>query len=294
MRMNSRMLQGRADLDLPAPPEITTSALDPATEGEPYAFVLQATGSGITWSLESGTLPDGITLNTGTGALTGTPTESGAFASLVFRATNAGGYDEVILSLEVAASFTPFSDDFSGDLSLWDANGTIAVVTGKAQVGNNVQASIFAADYDMPTSEGSWDFDVTLAWSFIFEDHLAVWCNDTLAGRTNLIAGAAGDVGYVLRITGGAIVLYRINSSATAIKTYTGTVNTGDTVTLRCAIDGSGNRSFQVLVNGADRQTYSENVGDVPAGVGTKLGISMYASSGETADCDDVSFDETA
>lgn len=82
------------------PPVITTASLSNATEGAAYNESLAATGLVTAWSLESGTLPDGVTLGTD-GVLSGTPTENGEFGPLVFRATGPGGFDEVSLNLTV-------------------------------------------------------------------------------------------------------------------------------------------------------------------------------------------------
>lgn len=84
----------------PAPAITTTSPLPGATQGQAYSQQLLATGDVDTWSLQSGTLPDGITLSSG-GLLSGTPTQSGTFANLVVRATGPGGYDEKTYSLTV-------------------------------------------------------------------------------------------------------------------------------------------------------------------------------------------------
>lgn len=131
MDMQMQFQQGQALAKAPtavAVPEITTEALDAATEGEAYSFTLQATGSGITWTLESGTLPNGLALHPVSGEIAGTPTEAGTFGSLVFRATNAGGYDEVTLSLEVAASFD-MEAWLETAYGYWDAedNATLAM-----------------------------------------------------------------------------------------------------------------------------------------------------------------------
>lgn len=94
-------------------PVITTTALDPAAEGSAYSFQLEATGTVTAWTLESGTLPDGITLSS-SGLLSGTPTENGTFSNLVIRATGPGGFDEAEFELEVTPEFsTVRSDGFS-------------------------------------------------------------------------------------------------------------------------------------------------------------------------------------
>ncbi|MGH9753669.1 MAG: putative Ig domain-containing protein [Blastocatellia bacterium] len=60
--------------------------------GSPYNWSITATGgSGIyNYSVSSGTLPAGLTLNPTTGALSGAPTASGAF-NFAVRATDSGG-----------------------------------------------------------------------------------------------------------------------------------------------------------------------------------------------------------
>ena len=58
---------------------ITTSVLSSAVTGSAYAATLQETGGvpPYTWSISSGSLPSGLTLNPASGAITGTPTGNG-------------------------------------------------------------------------------------------------------------------------------------------------------------------------------------------------------------------------
>lgn len=65
---------------LPVPLVITTSALPGDQQGIAYAATLSASGgaSPYTWSISSGTLPAGLTLNPSSGAISGTPTASGS------------------------------------------------------------------------------------------------------------------------------------------------------------------------------------------------------------------------
>lgn len=72
-------------ITIAAPPlAITTTALPSAIENTPYTASLTATG-GVTpyvWSIASGTLPPGLTLNVG-GNVTGIPTTAGTFSFAV-------------------------------------------------------------------------------------------------------------------------------------------------------------------------------------------------------------------
>jgi hypothetical protein len=86
----------------PAPVITTTSPLPGGTQDQAYSRQLAATGTVTAWTLESGTLPTGVTLSSG-GLLSGTPTNSGTFGSLVIRATGPGGFSEVTFSLTITA-----------------------------------------------------------------------------------------------------------------------------------------------------------------------------------------------
>jgi hypothetical protein len=69
-----------------APPNITTTSLPDAKRNVGYSQTVQATG-GVTpyaWSLASGALPGGLTLNGSTGVISGTPTRKGN-SSFVIR-----------------------------------------------------------------------------------------------------------------------------------------------------------------------------------------------------------------
>lgn len=62
-------------------PEITTTALAPGVVRTPYAQTLTLLGAmpPYTWSIASGNLPPGLSLNSATGAISGTPQTSGTF-----------------------------------------------------------------------------------------------------------------------------------------------------------------------------------------------------------------------
>lgn len=83
-------------------PSITTTTLPGGKAGEAYSQTLAATGSEpITWSIESGSLPAGLTLSGDT--ISGTPTDAGTFAFTV-KAANGAGSDTKELSIVIGAA----------------------------------------------------------------------------------------------------------------------------------------------------------------------------------------------
>ena len=72
----------------PIAPIITTTSLPNGTVGTSYSQTLTATGdTPIKWSVDSGTLPVGLSLNSSTGEISGTPTAVGN-ASFTIKASN--------------------------------------------------------------------------------------------------------------------------------------------------------------------------------------------------------------
>lgn len=98
-----------ADGSVKTPPEITTTALPDAKQGEAYAFTLKATpqyGGSITWSVAGGSLPSGLKLDAATGKLSGAPAVSGRVSFSVTAEEAGGGKETVKLELNIA--FVPF------------------------------------------------------------------------------------------------------------------------------------------------------------------------------------------
>jgi hypothetical protein len=89
-------------------PVITTSSLPNGTVGEEYSQTLTATGdTPITWSKESGELPNGLTLSTA-GVISGTPTTANTF-NITVKAANAAGNDTKALAITITSAPIPVS-----------------------------------------------------------------------------------------------------------------------------------------------------------------------------------------
>ena len=85
---------------VPTKPAITTVALPDGKVGDAYSQTLAATGTNpITWGIEAGTLPDGLTLVGDT--IKGTPSKAGDFKFTV-KATNGGGSETKELTIKIA------------------------------------------------------------------------------------------------------------------------------------------------------------------------------------------------
>jgi hypothetical protein len=120
-------------VDPTSPLSIATSALDPATQGTSYSAVLDPDGGTgpVTWSLASGSLPPGLTLDPGTGTISGTPTGSGT-SYFTIQATDSSTPAQTAtatLSLEViplvpqSISFTPPASGAVGQSVTLSATG---------------------------------------------------------------------------------------------------------------------------------------------------------------------------
>jgi hypothetical protein len=97
-------------INLPAPPNITTTTLPAGTIGQPYNQAVLATGLGaLTFSIVApgtGTLPPGLTLNA-SGTITGAPTATGTFPFTVRVADTFGQSDTQALSILVSTDNPP-------------------------------------------------------------------------------------------------------------------------------------------------------------------------------------------
>ena len=179
---------GPAPSGTPAPPPqaltITTSSMPAGSVGSSYASTqLQAVGvqGQAVWSVDSGTLPDGLTLDT-SGMVTGTPTETGAFA-FVARVDDDAAMDtrNLMVSVDVLGvtitGGVTIDDAWSGRPVSFEASGQVGSVTYSAT--DNQSGGSFTASNPI-AGTASWTPGAT-AGAGIADTLLA---SDTGSGKT--------------------------------------------------------------------------------------------------------------
>ena len=116
--LRERILTGQCNvsgwyLELP-PAHITAASLPNGEVGVAYDQTLATTGgiTPYTWSIKSGILPDGLSLDTNTGAITGIPTTAGGLDLITFSVadTVVGTSSRTLnISINPAVAITPAS-----------------------------------------------------------------------------------------------------------------------------------------------------------------------------------------
>ena len=100
-------------LSVKSSPEITTESLPGGMVRLEYSQTVAATGSApLTWSVSSGALPNGLSLNGATGKISGTPTTAGDYT---FRILASNGYlpnSEKEYTITIAPAIIPVTNIF--------------------------------------------------------------------------------------------------------------------------------------------------------------------------------------
>ncbi|WBB82076.1 fibronectin type III domain-containing protein [Micromonospora sp. WMMD882] len=133
-------------LTINARPDIVVPSLALGEVGAPYSQRLTVLGgtAPFTWSIASGTLPPGLTLDSTNGSLEGTPTTVGAFGTDI-RVTDAAGASDVqqiritvqarsVVALAVSDTSVSFADEvtFTVDIGPGEAQGSVSLFNTNA------------------------------------------------------------------------------------------------------------------------------------------------------------------
>ena len=182
---------------VPTKPTITTVALPDGKVGDAYNQTLAATGTNpITWGIEAGTLPDGLTLVGDT--IKGTPSKAGDFKFTV-KATNGGGSATKELTIKVAdAEAAKYHN-----VTLTGA-GTGATGAGSHAAGTTV--NIYAGTKSGYTFNG-WTSDDVTVLSASSKNASFVMPNKDVTVKANWVYNGGGS-------SGGGYTYYTIKATA--------------------------------------------------------------------------------
>jgi len=155
-----------------APLAITTATLPSVTEGGAYSQSLTASGGTLpyTWSIISGSLPTGLTLNTSTGVISGTPTATGTFnfTAQVSDATiptlqTASQALSIVVQPVASASIT-----IDGTPATQNGRGTVTTPQFSTSGGSRLLLAFVGSDG--PSSAGSQSMTISgagLTWTLV-------------------------------------------------------------------------------------------------------------------------------
>src|SRR5438128_2572977 len=132
---------------LAAKPSITSPTTDCGTTGVPYSYQITANQAINTWG--AAPLPAGLTVNTSTGLISGTPTTAGTY-SITLSATNGNGTGTATLTLTIGAnptisSLNPTCATAGGAQFTLTVNGTNFVSTSTVKWNGTALTTTFSS-----------------------------------------------------------------------------------------------------------------------------------------------------
>jgi hypothetical protein len=243
-------------INLPPAPQITTTTLPADVEGTPYSQPLALTGglAPFTYSISTGSLPAGLSINVGTGAITGTPTGPNGTASFTVKVADSSNPVQtatqplsIAVNLPPAPSITTLS--LPSDVEGTAYNQTVVATGGLAPLTYSVSVGSLPAGLNINSSTGA---------------------------ITGMPTGPNGTASFTVKVTD------KSNPVQSASQPLSIAVNLPPppaiTTTTLPAVVEFANYSQAVAATGFGTLTYSVSVGSLPAGLG--LNSSTGAISG--------------
>ncbi len=235
------------DKGTPPPPgslSISTSSLSGGSVGTAYSATLQATGgtTPYSWSLASGSLPAGLTLNASSGIISGTPTQSGSFA----------------FTAEVTDASSPVNTATKALTIVVAAAGALAITT--ASLPNGTVGTIYSAVIQATGGTSPYTWGVS---------GVSLPAGLNLNSSTGVISGtptAAGTFSFTVQVTDAAK-----NTATKALSiTVTGSGSGGLSITTTTLPNGTLNQAYAATLQasgGTPPYTWSITSGQLPNGL---------------------------
>jgi len=223
--------------------DLSEGPLDTGTVGTPYTFDLAAIGIVLpTFTVSSGSLPAGLTLDPATGAITGTPTTAGDFA---FSVTASGTEGSVTKDYTVTILAAP------GVPPTWTANTLPSPVKGQAY-----SSSVTATALGNAPGTGAISYQIQGEASTL-PDGLTL---DPATGAVTGTPTAGGPYDFTIAAT---------NEFGFVTQRFTGTIGVPPTWTDKVLAGPTRNRRYtdSVTATGSGPITYAVTSGRLPAGL---------------------------
>ncbi len=222
------------------PLAITTTSLPSGLAGTPYSGATLASSGGtgaVTWSVPPGSLPPGLSLGGGTGAITGTPTTGGT-TTFTVTATDSGSPAQVAtksLSITIASPPTLTS------IAVTPASPTIPNGTSQQFTATGTYSDSSTADI---TSSVTWASD-TPAVATISAAGLAHGVSPGTSTISATLGSVSGNTLLTVASTNHPPTVsaggpYTVAEGGTVTLTATGSDPDGDTLTYAWDLDGNG------------------------------------------------------
>jgi len=263
------------------PPTVSTASLPGGTAGTGYSTTLQASGgtTPYSWSISAGSLPAGLTLNSSTGQISGTPTTAGT-ASFTVQVTDAASNTGTkALSIVTAAVSLQITTTSLADGQVNSAySAPLAATGGTKPYAWSVSSGSLPAGLTLgsstgqilgtPTSSGSFSFAIQV------KDSSGVQESDTQVFSVLVSAAVAGTPISSCQTLGNTGTTYVLESNVSAAGTcFTVTANNvtldlnGHTVTYNTAAQSSAVHA--IAVTNGNSQGFSVYNGSLTEGTGS-------------------------
>ncbi len=214
-------------------PQITSAAKASGTVGTSFQYQITATNSPTSFNATG--LPSGLSVNTGTGLISGTPTAGGTF-NVNLSATNGSGTGTAILTLTINSAASPVITSASS------ATGTVGSPFSYQITATNNPTSFNAtglpAGLSVNTSTGLISGTPSAAGTYAVTLSASNSGGTGTAGLTLTINGtvSSGPIAYMQGAS-----LANDSSSTTVSATFSGNTNAGDLIVVAVSWDTSGN-----------------------------------------------------
>ena len=220
-------------------PVISSAATASGTGGQSFSYQIAANNSPTSYGV-TGTLPNGVTLNTGTGLIAGTPTQSGSFP-LTISASNGAGTSTQPLTISI---------------------GLVTPVITSAATASGTGGQPFS--YQIVASNLPGSYSVTGALP----------AGVTVNTATGLISGTPTQTG-IFPVTLGAA-----NGSGTGSQSLTITVGlVAPVITSAATASAIGGQSFSYQITAGNLPTSYSIVGTLPSGVTVNPATGLVAGT---------------